>query len=169
MEIVTVNPAGTLFVSGDIEDWGTLRTLAIDTIIDMEGSIDPGIPEAPNAVLYVYHPILDEELPDLTRIEALGRLVADLVGRGRRVLIHCRMGFNRSALVAATALTYLGMTGEQALVQLRERRPGALFNETFAGHVQALPARRIRVEEVQPSCEAVASDPALSRARQGDH
>jgi hypothetical protein len=146
MELVAVNEDETLFVSGDIEDWGVLRALAIDTIVDMEGTIDPGVPEAPDAILYVYHPILDEELPDLTRIEALGLLVADLVRRKRRVLIHCRMGFNRSALVAATALTYLGMTGPQALARLRGRRPGSLFNETFAAHVQALPARQVRVE-----------------------
>jgi len=147
MDLIAVNPGETLFLSGDIEDWGALRAHSIETIVDMEGSIDPGVPEAPDAVLYVYHPILDEELPDLTRIEALGRLVADLVGRKHRVLVHCRMGFNRSALVAATALTYLGLNGEQALAQLRERRPGALFNETFAAHVRGLPARRIRVEE----------------------
>jgi len=146
MEFVAVNEARTLFVSGDIEDWSAVRALGIDTIVDMDGYIDPGVPEAPNAILYVYHPILDEELPDLARLEALACLVADLVGRGRRVLVHCRMGFNRSVLVTATALTYLGMTGEQALLHLRERRPGALFNQVFAAHVQGLPARRIRVE-----------------------
>jgi hypothetical protein len=55
-------------------------------------------------------------------------------------------GFNRSVLVIATALTYLGMTGEEAVGHLRECRPGALFNENFAAHVAGLPARRIRVE-----------------------
>ena len=98
------------------------------------------------SVLYVYHPILDQDLPNLVKIEALGRLVADLVSSDHRVLVHCRMGFNRSVLVIATALTYLGMTGEAALVHLRECRPGALFNENFANHVATLPARRIRVE-----------------------
>jgi len=110
--------------------------------------VDPGIPAAPNSILYVYHPILDEELPDLTKIEALGRLVAGLVSDQHRVLVHCRMGLNRSVLVIATALTYLGMTGEQALGHLRECRPGALFNENFAEHVLGLPARRIRVESL---------------------
>ena len=61
----------------------------------------------------------------------------------------CRLGLNRSALVTATALTYAGMTGEQALARLRERRPGALFNGTFAVHVHGLPARRIRVDSRQ--------------------
>ena len=148
MDLVAINSSATLFVSGEIDDWASVRDRGIDTIVDMDGTIDPGIPEAPNQVLYVYWPILDEGLPPLPRLEALGRLVADLVGADHRVLVHCRMGFNRSVLVIATALTHLGMSGEQALHHLRELRPGALFNETFAEHVRTLPARRIRVETV---------------------
>lgn len=146
MDIVVINAEGTLFVSGEIEDWEALSERGIDTIVDMDASVDTGLPQAPGSVLYVYHPILDEDLPDLVKIEALGRLVADLVSSDHRVLVHCRMGFNRSVLVIATALTYLGMTGAAALEHLRERRPGALFNENFAAHVATLPARRIRVE-----------------------
>jgi protein-tyrosine phosphatase len=146
MDLVAVNAEGTLFVSGEIEDWEALGERGIDTVVDMDASVDSGLPQAPNSILYVYHPILDEDLPNLSKLEALGRLVADLVSSDHRVLVHCRMGFNRSVLVIATALTYLGMTGEEALRHLRERRPGALFNETFASHVAGLPARRIRVE-----------------------
>jgi protein-tyrosine phosphatase len=148
MEIVAINVEKTLFVSGEIEDWGALRELGIDTIVDMDASVDSGLPQAPGSILYVYHPILDEDLPNLAKIEALGRLVADLVSSDHRVLVHCRMGFNRSVLVIATALTYLGMTGASALEHLRERRPGALFNENFATHVATLPARRIKVETI---------------------
>ena len=146
MDIVAINADETLYVSGEIEDWEALLERGIDTIVDMDASVDAGLPQAPGSVLYVYHPILDEDLPNLVKIEALGRLVADLVSSDHRVLVHCRMGFNRSVLVIATALTYLGMTGAAALVHLRECRPGALFNETFAAHVATLPARRIRVE-----------------------
>lgn len=146
MDIVVINAEETLFVSGEIEDWEALAERGIDTIVDMDASVDTGLPQAPGSVLYVYHPILDEDLPNLVKIEALGRLVADLVSSDHRVLVHCRMGFNRSVLVIATALTYMGMTGAAALEHLRQRRPGALFNENFAAHVATLPARRIRVE-----------------------
>lgn len=146
MELVAVNDEGTLFVSGVIDDWPAIRSHEIDTIVDMDGDVDPGVPEAPNEILYVYFPIYDEDLPSLPKLEALGRMVADLVGSQHRVLLHCRLGFNRSVLVAATALTYLGVSGEDAMRRLRERRAGALFNEVFAEHVLKLPARRIRVE-----------------------
>jgi hypothetical protein len=49
------------------------------------------------------------------------------------------MGFNRSALVAGRILHNLGMPGEVVVERLRERRPGALFNEVFAQHLQTLP------------------------------
>jgi len=146
VDLIAINAQDTLYLSGEIEDWQALASLGIDTIVDMDASVDAGLPQAPGEILYIYHPILDQELPDLVKIDAIGRLVAELVSSDHRVLVHCRMGFNRSVLVIATALTYLGMTGEAALHHLRERRPGALFNEAFATHVAALPARRIRVE-----------------------
>ena len=49
------------------------------------------------------------------------------------------MGFNRSALVAGLILHRLGMPGPQVVRQLRARRAGALFNDHFARHLEALP------------------------------
>jgi protein-tyrosine phosphatase len=146
MEIVAVNPQGTLLLSGDIDDWEALRRHQVDTIVDMDGDVDAGVPEAPNEILYVYFPIFDEDLPNLRKLDALGRLVADLVEGRHIVLVHCRLGVNRSNLLVATALSYLGMTGQEALDHLRGIRPGALFNETFANHIVTLPARRLRLE-----------------------
>jgi len=48
----------------------------------------------------VYYPIYDEELPNLTRLDAVSALGAELIRGGHRVLSHCGMGFNRSALIA---------------------------------------------------------------------
>jgi len=141
MEMVAVNPDGTLLVSGDIEGWAEVLARGVDTVVDLDGYVDEGLPEIPNRMLYVYYPIFDEALPCLDKLEAVGRLVADLVGSRHVVLVHCRMGFNRSNLVVATALTYLGLTGAEALRHLQAVRPGALYNEAFADHVRALPCR----------------------------
>ncbi|HEY2829612.1 MAG TPA: hypothetical protein VGJ88_05785, partial [Thermoanaerobaculia bacterium] len=62
-------------------------------------------------------------------------LGASLIEGGHRVLSHCGMGFNRSALVAGRILHRLGMPGPQVVERLRERRAGALFNEIFASHL----------------------------------
>jgi protein-tyrosine phosphatase len=144
MEMVAVNAEGTLLVSGDIEGWDEVLARGVDTVVDLDGDIDKGLPEIHNRMLYVYYPIFDEALPCLDKLEAVGRLVADLVATRHRVLVHCRMGLNRSNLVVATALTYLGLTGAEAVLQLQKVRPGALYNETFADHVRTLPCRGAR-------------------------
>ena len=53
------------------------------------------------------------------------------------------MGLHRSALVAGLMPIYLGMKGEDAVALLREKRPGALFNENFAAYLAALPPNTI--------------------------
>ena len=136
--VTQVDDAGRLFISPVIHDWDAVSSRGIDTVIDLEGGLDIGVPTVPNQILYVYFPILDEDLPDLEKLDAVAALGANLVAQGHRVLSHCGMGFNRSALVAGLMLHRLGMPGPQVVRRLRERREGALFNERFARHLEAL-------------------------------
>jgi hypothetical protein len=138
MPLIQVDDSGFLFISPVINDWAAVEAHGINVVIDMEGGIDECIPTAPGSCLYVYFPIFDEELPDLARLEAVAMMGAHLVRSGHRVLSHCGMGFNRSALIAALILHKLGMEGPAIVEQLRARRPGALFNEVFANHVASL-------------------------------
>jgi protein tyrosine phosphatase (PTP) superfamily phosphohydrolase (DUF442 family) len=133
--IVQVDDAGLLFFSPDIEDWSAVTERGITAVIDLDGDIDPGVPTAPNNLVYIYYPIYDEDLPDLTKLHAIAALGATLIRKGQAVLSHCRMGFNRSALVAGLIMTHLGMSGEEVVAMLRRKRPGALFNETFADYL----------------------------------
>lgn len=138
-KLYQVDDSGLLFISPVIKEWSVLETYGIDTVIDLEGGLDECIPTAPDSCLYVYFPIYDEALPNLRKLEAVAELGAHLVGGGHRVLSHCGMGFNRSALVAGRILNRLGMPGTQVVERLRERRAGALFNEIFARHLEELP------------------------------
>ena len=138
-KLYQVDDAGTLFISPVIKDWSILESYGIDTVIDMEGGLDECIPTVPGRCLYVYFPIYDEELPDLRKLEAVAALGAHLVEAGHRVLSHCGMGFNRSALIAGRILHRLGMPGAEVVQRLRERRAGALFNDVFASHLLELP------------------------------
>jgi hypothetical protein len=137
-ELVQVDDAGRLFLSGSIEDWRPVHDCGITVVIDLEGDLDHGVPTAADAFLYVYLPIHDGALPNLDRLHAVARLAADLVAKSHRVLSHCGMGLNRSALVAGLILMFGGMTASAAVARLRERRPGALFNEAFAHYLQNL-------------------------------
>ena len=130
-----VDDDGRLFISPAIHDWSHLDPAGVRVVIDLEGGIDHGVPVLPNHTLYLYFPIFDEDLPDLERLHGIAQLGARLVRSGQPVLSHCGAGFNRSALVAGLILVELGWSGTRALDRLRERRPGALFNEIFAAYL----------------------------------
>jgi len=134
-EIVQIDDDGHLFLSAAIHDWQPVLACGIDTVIDLEGGVDHGVPEVADKFLYVYLPIHDGELPDMDRLHAVARMAAQLIKRGDRVLSHCGMGLNRSALMAALILRYLGMESEAAVGRCRERRPGALYNTVFAQYL----------------------------------
>lgn len=133
-----VDDDGRLFISPVITDWTIVTSYGVDTVIDLEGGLDECIPTVPNGCLYVYFPIYDENLPDLTKLEAVAQLGAHLVASGHAVLSHCGMGFNRSALVAGRIMHKLGMSGPEIVDRLRAKRPGALFNDVFAEHLRNL-------------------------------
>jgi protein-tyrosine phosphatase len=143
-EIVQMDDGGHVFLSAAIHDWKPVLDRGINVVIDLEGGVDHGVPEIHDGFLYVYLPIHDGEMCDLDRLHAVARLGAELVKRGDRVLAHCGVGLNRSALMVALILRYLGMDGSASIDRCRERRPGALYNVAFAeylktGLVQPLP------------------------------
>src|SRR3954471_1314085 len=139
MELFQIDDDARLFISPVIEDWAAVAQHNIDVVIDLEGGLDQCVPTVPGSCLYVYFPIYDEALPDPARLEAVAIMGAHLIRSGHRVLSHCGMGFNRSALIAGRILHHLGMPGHEVVERLRERRPGALFNEVFADHLKSLP------------------------------
>jgi protein-tyrosine phosphatase len=138
MEMFQVDDAALLFISPTITDWRILDRHKVDTVIDLDGALDDGIPSAPNHLLYIYFPIFDTNLPNLAKLRAVAALGATLVRQDHCVLCHCGLGFNRSALVAGLILHQLGMSGGEAVERLRGRRPGALFNDRFALYLQSL-------------------------------
>jgi hypothetical protein len=139
MDLFQIDAQGRLFIALDIDEWQPVTAHGITAIFDLDGDPDLGVPAVPNQVLSIHFPFEDTELPDLHRLHALAQLGARLVHQGHRVLSHCGMGHNRSALLAGLILTYLGMPGVDAVTLLRQKRHGALSNKTFASYLQSLP------------------------------
>jgi protein-tyrosine phosphatase len=135
MDLVQLDDHGTLFLSPDVDDWDLLRRENIGVIVDLDGGLDSGVPLIPNHTVYVYFPFDDAHVPDRVKLHAIARLAATLVGQGNKVLSHCGLGYNRSALLAGLILRYLGVSGSKAVEILRRHRPGALYNEAFAEYV----------------------------------
>jgi hypothetical protein len=138
MELFQVDDECLLFISPAITDWDAVTCRGVDTVIDLDGDIDRGVPTLPDHCLYIYYPIFDEGLPNLNKLHALGALGASLVAARHCVLSHCGMGFNRSALLAGVILHKLGMSGPDVVRRIQERRPGALYNECFAAYLESL-------------------------------
>lgn len=77
----------------------------------------------------VYAPNYDDGEHHLTRdllkiaVDAAHRVVS-AVNRGRKVLVTCRAGMNRSGLVSAFALHFLyGWDGDTCIRRVRRKRP----------------------------------------------
>jgi protein-tyrosine phosphatase len=140
MDIFQIDEAGHLFISPDIDDWKPVTERGITAIFDLDDDLDIGVPNLPNQLLYIYFPFDDKDLPDLHRLHELAQLGASLVANGGRVLSHCGMGHNRSALLAGLILTYLGMNGADAVKLIQSKRKGALYNQCYAAYLQSLQA-----------------------------
>lgn len=135
--IYQLDDAGQLFLSPDIHDWAPVLERGINVVFDLDGGLDNCIPTTPDGIVYVYMPFNDSGLPNLKRLHAVGRMGAALIQNGHRVLSHCGLGFNRSALVAGVVMKHLGMSGPPVVEQIRTRRPGALYNEHYAEYLMA--------------------------------
>lgn len=141
MEIYQIDAQGLLYIGPDIDEWKDLDTNDIHVIFDLDDDLDIGIPEIPDQLLYIYFPFEDRDLPNLTKLHENAKLGASLIRQGYRVLCHCGMGHNRSALLAGLILTYLGMSGEEAVELIRRQRMGALYNKNFATYLQGQPSQ----------------------------
>lgn len=108
-----------------------LVILAANSFQDADGAV------ARAGVEIHYWPMVDDAFMTTldtfkTAVEQRGAVIASQVAMGRKVLVTCLEGYNRSALLAARALYELkGWSGVAVLHELRSRRPECLFNEGF--------------------------------------
>jgi len=142
MELFQIDDDGRLFISPAIDDWDCAASRNVDVVIDLDGGLDACIPTQTDHCVYIYFPITDdnEQMPPVNKLRAIAKLGASLIADGHRVLSHCGLGYNRSALVAGLILVELGMPGAVAVERLRQRRPGALYNDGFARFLESLDA-----------------------------
>jgi len=139
IEIAEIAPG--LFQSSAIRwpwDKEKVKAKGIDVVIDLSGQFDPSMDWL---TAYLYWPIKDEaKLPPVRELHDVAEFASRMLWTdGHRVLIHCTAGFNRSGLVNGVILNVHGISGAEALRMIRQARPGALSNPTFATYVVTLP------------------------------
>jgi protein-tyrosine phosphatase len=84
----------------------------------------------------------------LAGVMRLAQAASEALDEGRKVLVRCYHGYNRSGLVIAHALVHRGHSAEQAIRLIRSRRsPWALHNDLFVEYLRAgLPTARLLEE-----------------------
>ena len=133
----------------DPSEWSKLSELGFGALVLCAEELQPGSNISPGEDRNVpeeiedYFPGIDVicapmddanlSLEEAERAIKAAKLSLRYLQAGRRVLVTCAMGRNRSGLVSALILVMRrGISGEQALTYVQQRRPNALTNRTFA-------------------------------------
>lgn len=114
-----------------IRRWGTATVV---TVMERHEFELLGIPEFPEVMArqpFAWHllNIRDSDVPGPEFEYAWPTVSVELhsrLRRGERIVIHCRGGLGRTGLVAARLLIESGTPAEEAIQQVRDRRPGAI-------------------------------------------
>lgn len=88
--------------------------------------------------LYIEWGIFDSSaMPDPTMLHPLVDLIAELLFQGKRVLVHCQAGLNRSGLVCALTMRARGVPADDAIDSIRKHRcEFGLCNADFERYVR---------------------------------
>lgn len=79
---------------------------------------------------------------DLPNWQRAAQIVVERVAAGKKVLVTCMAGLNRSGMVTALALHQItGWSGKDIVEHIQASRDMALCNDTFADYIRGLPAR----------------------------
>lgn len=82
---------------------------------------------------------------DLDELFATARMAYNDWTKGKRVLIRCQAGWNRSGLIMALVLMLDGYSAEEAIALIRKKRsPHALCNPDFVDFLMELDPKSIR-------------------------
>ena len=119
------------------------RSLGIDVLVLAAEEYTPSCFEAQG--IRVFYAQLDDAIPsqeELDRANQIASAVTREYVRGKRVLITCYMGLNRSGLITALVLRRAyGLTGPEAIRAVRAARPHALGNRHFCAYLESLQDR----------------------------
>jgi protein-tyrosine phosphatase len=119
MEVFEVVPG--LFIATRLDSSGGYTTLGVDAIVNLEDWEMTWVPPVPSGGLFVSFPIDDGDEVD-PKVREVAAFVASVVKSGRRVLVHCTEGLNRSGVVAARALMEMGLSASDAIDLVRRGR-----------------------------------------------
>ena len=126
----------SLFVGGHATQYGSV---VVDDEFDLVVSLFSRPGHGPSeGVEHIAYRVPDSRLEERERdhMIELGQVVAEAVEGGKRVLVRCHAGLNRSSLVAGMAMIEMGFPASDAIQRIRAARgPFALCNSAFVDYL----------------------------------
>lgn len=124
----------------DVYGWPKVWQEGIDIVVDVDGYEPVNLNQIPKGKIYLHWKIEDGDLPDLKDFNILVDFTCSALSRGKKVLVHCAAGQNRSALLTAAVLykKYFapeGKSGRDVYQYIKERNPLAFTNPVFKNFV----------------------------------
>lgn len=80
----------------------------------------------PLGLAYRHIAVVDETAPSQAQVDELVRFVDEMLGQGEAVLVHCQGGYGRTGTMLACYLVSQGWEAEEAIAEVRNRRPGSI-------------------------------------------
>jgi protein-tyrosine phosphatase len=130
-----------------IRNWGAVAVVTL--LDDLELRI-LGVSDLSNTAEWLnlrwFHLPVDNKGVPGQNFEALwgsaGQQLCQLLRDGKRIIIHCKEGIGRSALIAARLLIELGITAEEAIRMVRKAKPESLQLYSQEKYCHSLSAAR---------------------------
>jgi atypical dual specificity phosphatase len=80
----------------------------------------------PLGFTYCHIPVVDETPPSQAQVDEFVTFVSQMQGQGQAVLVHCQGGYGRTGTMLACYLVSRGWGAEEAMAEVRSRRPGSI-------------------------------------------
>jgi atypical dual specificity phosphatase len=128
----------------DVTDIPLLEGIGIKRVINLETYENyPPAALTEAGIDFINIPVLDIDHPLPTKIiDVAVAAIDEVASRGARVYVHCTAGWQRSPAIIACYLVRKGLTAEQALAEVRSRRPVARF---YPAHIASAIRYEVRL------------------------
>jgi len=143
--------AGRYPLAQELEE---LLALGVDLFLDLTEAeeLPPYAESLPPGVEHRRMPIRDFGVPTPEDMERILDALEEALGAQRRIYLHCHGGIGRTGTVVGCHLVDRGLTGPEALEEIRQRRmesrchPHSPETEEQFAMVRRWPPRRVRTD-----------------------
>lgn len=114
--------------------------LGVRAIVTLTGRVPEGFPL--EGVEHLHVPVRDFQPPTQRQIDAAVEFIDEQLATGAAVAVHCAAGRGRTGTFVAAYLVSQGMRPEDAIREVRRRRPGSVETAQQEHAVREFAARR---------------------------